>query len=139
MPERGSVPTSFLGTGWSFPPEFAAGGAEVAMVSEVEDVHQSLAILFATRPGERPMQESFGCVLEAFSFEELETWQARLSGRYAFPHAIGVGANVQVQSGWPWARLVSVVLPTAGTQTFYQEDIGNNRSDTVPLVGLRAD
>lgn len=62
MPERGSIPTSFLGTGWSFPPEFAAGGAEVAMVSEVEDVHQSLAILFATRPGERAMQESFGCI-----------------------------------------------------------------------------
>lgn len=72
MPERDDIPTSFLGTGWSFPPEFAAGGAEVAMVSEVEDVHQSLAILFATRPGERPMQESFGCNLDAFSFEELD-------------------------------------------------------------------
>ena len=71
--------------------------------------------------------------------QQSSTWQARLSGRYAFPHAIGLGANVQVQSGWPWARLVSVTLPTAGTQTFYQEDISNNRSDTVPLVGLRAD
>jgi hypothetical protein len=71
--------------------------------------------------------------------QQSSTWQARLSGRYAFPHAVGLGANVQVQSGWPWARLVSVTLPNAGTQTFYQEDISNNRSDTVPLVGLRAD
>ncbi|HKB09286.1 MAG TPA: carboxypeptidase regulatory-like domain-containing protein [Vicinamibacterales bacterium] len=71
--------------------------------------------------------------------QQSSTWQARLSGRYLFPLVIGVGANVQVQSGWPWARLISVALPTAGTQTFYQEDISNHRSDTVPLVGLRAD
>ena len=67
------------------------------------------------------------------------TWQARMSGRYQFPYAIGVGGNVQVQSGWPWARLISVALPNAGTQTFFQDDIGNHRSDTVPLVGIRAD
>jgi hypothetical protein len=67
------------------------------------------------------------------------TWQAHLSGRYQFPYEIGAGANVQVQSGWPYARLISVSLPNAGTQTFLMEDISNNRSDTVPLVGLRAD
>jgi len=71
--------------------------------------------------------------------QQSSTWQARLSGRYLFPRAIGVGANVQVQSGWPWARLVSVTLPNAGTQTFFQDDINTNRSDTVPLVGVRAD
>jgi hypothetical protein len=71
--------------------------------------------------------------------QQSSTWQARLSGRYLFPQAIGVGANVQVQSGWPYARLISVALPIAGTQTFFAEDIDNNRSDTVPLVGLRAD
>ncbi|HMF92675.1 MAG TPA: carboxypeptidase regulatory-like domain-containing protein [Vicinamibacterales bacterium] len=67
------------------------------------------------------------------------TWQARVSGRYVFPRTIGVGGNVQVQSGWPWARLVSATLPNAGTLAFFEQDIGNNRSDTVPLIGLRAD
>jgi hypothetical protein len=66
-------------------------------------------------------------------------WQAHLSGRYQFPYEIGVGANVQVQSGWPYTRLVSVSLPNAGTQTFFLDDISNHRSDTVPLVGVRAD
>jgi hypothetical protein len=65
-------PPSFLGTGWSFPPEFGRGGAEVAMVSDVEDVHQSLEILFATRFGERPMQETFGCNLDSALFEEID-------------------------------------------------------------------
>lgn len=68
----GEAPPSFLGTGWGFPPEFGPGGAELVTVSGVEDVHQSLAILFATRPGERPMQESFGCNLDDAMFEQID-------------------------------------------------------------------
>jgi len=63
---------SFLGTGWSFPPSFGAGGAEVEVVSDEEDVHQALQILLATRRGERPMQETFGCNLDAMLFEEMD-------------------------------------------------------------------
>lgn len=66
------APPSFLGTGWSFPPAFGRGGAEVATVAGGEDVHQALAILFATRPGERPMQERFGCSLDDAMFEEID-------------------------------------------------------------------
>ena len=72
MSESQRKPPSFLGTGWSFPPAFGLRGAEVEVVSDVEDVHQSLAILFATRTGERPMQESFGCNLDDFMFEEID-------------------------------------------------------------------
>jgi hypothetical protein len=71
--------------------------------------------------------------------QESSNWQFHFSGRYALPYDIGIGANVQVQSGWPYARLISAALPNASTQTFFMEDIDNNRSDTVPLVGLRAD
>jgi uncharacterized protein len=62
---------SFLGTGWSFPPSFGRGGAEVAMVSDVDDVHQSIQILLATSQGERPMQETFGANLDSALFEEI--------------------------------------------------------------------
>lgn len=65
-------PPSFLGTGWSFPPEFGPGGAEVAMVADGDDVAQALTILFATRLGERPMQESFGCNLDEQLFAEVD-------------------------------------------------------------------
>ena len=64
--------TSFLGTGWGFPPEFGLGGAELVTVSDVEDIQQALAILFATGSGERPMQESFGCNLDSLLFEEAD-------------------------------------------------------------------
>jgi phage baseplate assembly protein W len=72
MTQRSPARGSFLGTGWSFPPEFSAGGAEVAMVSDVEDVHQALAILCATQFGERPMQEGFGFNLHSVMFEEID-------------------------------------------------------------------
>ncbi len=62
---------SFLGTGWSFPPTFAAGGGDVEMVSGTDDIEQSLAILLATRRGERVMQEEFGCDLGEFLFAEI--------------------------------------------------------------------
>src|SRR5688572_15116792 len=72
MKGRSPAAPSFLGTGWSFPPAFSKGGAEVAVVSDAEDVHQSLQILLATRRGERPMQETFGCNLDAAMFEEMD-------------------------------------------------------------------
>lgn len=69
---------AFLGTGWSFPPSFLADGAEVVMTSGLLDIHQSLEILLRTRPGERLMQEAFGCDLDAMMFAEVN---AALVGR----------------------------------------------------------
>ena len=66
-----AVENTFLGTGWSFPPAFGPGGAEVQTVFGVEDIEQSLAILLATRRGERVMQEDFGCDLSEFLFGEI--------------------------------------------------------------------
>ena len=63
--------TSFLGTGWSFPPTFGPAGGEVQTVSDVEDIEQSLMILLETRRGERVMQDDFGCDLSEFLFGEI--------------------------------------------------------------------
>jgi phage baseplate assembly protein W len=62
----------FLGTGWAFPPRFGEDGASVAMVSNEDDIHQSLMILFSTRPGERAMQELYGCSLDDWLFSEID-------------------------------------------------------------------
>ena len=63
---------AFLGTGWSFPPVFTEGGAEVEVVSGAEDIEQSLKILLRTHLGERTMQEEYGCDLSGFLFEEMD-------------------------------------------------------------------
>lgn len=62
---------TFLGTGWRFPPSFVDGGRHVRMVSEREDIEQSLSVLLSTQRDERIMQEDFGCNLDQFLFAEI--------------------------------------------------------------------
>jgi phage baseplate assembly protein W len=62
----------FLGTGWAFPPRFTDAGGSVEMVSNEEDIHQSLQLLFSTRRGERPMRERYGCSLDDWLFSALD-------------------------------------------------------------------
>lgn len=60
---------SFLGTGWSFPPQFTSKG--LATVSAEQDIRESLLILLSTTPGERVMQPIYGCGLKAHVFDTL--------------------------------------------------------------------
>ena len=62
----------FLGRGWSFPPAFYAGGADVAMVSGEQDISQSLKIILSTSLNERIMHADFGCELSQYLFEEID-------------------------------------------------------------------
>ena len=62
---------SFLGTGWAFPPEFNRHSQAVKMVSEDEDIRESLRILLATTPGERLMQPAYGCELKRLVFDNI--------------------------------------------------------------------
>ena len=64
---------SFLGTGWSFPPEFNNISNNVEMVSGTEDIDQSLNILLSTALGERVMQPQYGCDLTDYVFETLNS------------------------------------------------------------------
>src|SRR3546814_15783087 len=71
--KKNAMPTSFLGTGWSFPPSFDNLSGEAAMLSDVADVESSLDVLLSTRPGERVMLPSSGCNLDELVFESLTT------------------------------------------------------------------
>lgn len=70
----GDQDKSFLGTGWSFPPEFQRndGVLELQTVSLEADIKESLSILLATAPGERVMQPTFGCGLKTMIFENVD-------------------------------------------------------------------
>lgn len=68
----GSRETSaFLGVGWGFPPSFSRMDGGVGMVAGVDDIRESLRILFATMQGERLMQPDYGCDLWATAFTRL--------------------------------------------------------------------
>lgn len=61
--------TSFLGTGWAFPPAFILERGTPEMVEDSEDIMQSLRIILGTIPGERIMFPAFGCGIHKFVFE----------------------------------------------------------------------
>ncbi|MDD4631009.1 MAG: GPW/gp25 family protein [Proteiniphilum sp.] len=62
---------SFLGRGWSFPPEFNRESKAVKMLEDEEDIRSSLHILLSTRPGERVMVPGYGCNLDELLFSPL--------------------------------------------------------------------
>ncbi|MCL1123742.1 GPW/gp25 family protein [Shewanella surugensis] len=62
---------TFLGRGWCFPPEFSFDDRKVKMVTDVDDIDESLTILLSTTPGERVMQPDYGCRIKAMVFEEI--------------------------------------------------------------------
>ena len=61
--------TSFLGTGWSFPPEFVLETGEVVMTSDEEDIASSLKILFGTAIGERFFNPKYGLDMQEMLFD----------------------------------------------------------------------
>lgn len=62
---------TFLGRGWSFPPEFNRESKAVKMLEDEEDIRSSLHILLSTRPGERVMVPGYGCNLDELLFSPL--------------------------------------------------------------------
>ena len=62
---------SFLGTGWSFPPQFNKHTGTVELLSNEEDIQNSLKVLLCTRVGERIMQPSYGCNMDVLLFEPI--------------------------------------------------------------------
>jgi uncharacterized protein len=62
---------AFLGTGWSFPPEFKKITKSVIMISDEEDIKSSLEILLSTKIGERIMLPKYGCNVDELLFNPL--------------------------------------------------------------------
>lgn len=64
---------TILGTGWSFPPTFSRADLSVVMVSGVDNVRQSLWVLFSTALGERVMLPDYGSQIWQMVFRSINT------------------------------------------------------------------
>ncbi|QJD96207.1 GPW/gp25 family protein [Mucilaginibacter robiniae] len=64
---------TFLGKGWGFPPTFDKVSNTVRMVSDIQDIEESIRLILSTIPGERLMQPKFGCELHRLVFEEIDS------------------------------------------------------------------
>lgn len=65
--------TDILGIGWSFPPTFTREAGSVEMRTDVQDINESLAILFSTRQGERVLAPEYGSSMERLLFDPMDT------------------------------------------------------------------
>jgi len=62
---------TFLGRGWAFPPQFNKLTGTVEMLSNEDDIKNSLQVLLSTRVGERIMQPAYGCNMDVLLFEPI--------------------------------------------------------------------
>ncbi|MEE1927543.1 GPW/gp25 family protein [Streptomyces sp. TRM 70351] len=57
----------FIGAGWAFPLRTSATGG-IGLVSGDREITESIRLILATAPGERPMRPEFGCGVHDYVF-----------------------------------------------------------------------
>ncbi len=57
----------FVGSGWGFPLRVDPTGG-VTLVSGSREIEESIRLILATAPGERPMRPEFGCAVHDYVF-----------------------------------------------------------------------
>lgn len=64
--------SSFLGTGWSFPPVFDNANYQLQLSSGESNINQSIDLLMKTPRGSRSLMPSYGCDLCRYLFCRLD-------------------------------------------------------------------
>ena len=66
-------------------------------------------------------------------------WNYKVIGRYTMPFDVGVSGSWKVQSGFNYARTISVAMPVEGNRTIRVEPADTNRYPNVSILDLRLD
>jgi phage baseplate assembly protein W len=74
------VAEQFIGAGWAFPLRTDRTGS-IALVNREREIEESIRLILATAPGERPMRPEFGCAIHEFVFAPAD---AATAGQIAF-------------------------------------------------------
>ena len=79
-----------------------------------------------------------------FGAQKTSFWNYKLLGRYEFPMGISAAASWKLQSGFQYARTISVNVPfgtgaTTAAETIHAEPLNSNRSPNVSIIDLRAE
>src|SRR5579884_958115 len=65
--EQPLMSEEFIGAGWAFPVRTDATGG-IALATGDRELEESMRLILATAPGERPMRPEFGCAVHDFVF-----------------------------------------------------------------------
>jgi hypothetical protein len=83
----------------------------------------------------RPFDRLFG----DDGVETSTLWNYKIVSRYVLPWEIGMSGSWKVQSGFNFARTISVPMPVEGNRTIRVEPITSNRYPSVGIVDFRFD
>lgn len=90
----------FIGTGWAFPLRTDATGS-IALVTGEREIEESIRLILATSPGERPMRPEFGCSVHDYVFAPAD---AATAGDIAY------SVRVALERWEPRIELAAVVV-----------------------------
>jgi uncharacterized protein len=95
----------FIGAGWGFPLRTDRTGS-IALVHDQREIEESIHLILATSPGERPMRPEFGCAVHDYVFAPadaatagdiayavrvaLDRWEPRINLEDIFVHFEGI-------------------------------------------------
>lgn len=74
-----------------------------------------------------------------FGQQKSTFWNYKLLGRYELPWQLAVAASFKYQTGFNYARNISVPLPGAGAEEILADPISALRAPNVPILDLRAE
>lgn len=99
----------FVGAGWAFPLRTDRTGG-IALVHDQREIEESIHLILATSPGERPMRPEFGCAVHDYVFAPadaatagdiayvvrvaLNRWEPRIDLKNVLVHFDGVDDGV---------------------------------------------
>jgi phage baseplate assembly protein W len=75
------VAEEFVGAGWGFFPMRTDVTGRIVLVGHDQEIEESIRLILATAPGERPMRPDFGCAIHDFVFAPAD---AATAGQIAF-------------------------------------------------------
>jgi phage baseplate assembly protein W len=75
------VAEEFVGAGWGFFPVRTDVTGQIVLVTGEQEIEESIRLILATAPGERPMRPAFGCAIHDFVFAPAD---AATAGQIAF-------------------------------------------------------
>jgi uncharacterized protein len=71
----------FVGAGWAFFPMRTDATGRITLVTREQEIEESIRLILATMPGERPMRPDFGCAIHDYVFAPAD---AATAGQIAF-------------------------------------------------------
>lgn len=111
----------FIGAGWAFPLRADATGS-IALVRGDREIVESIRLILATAPGERPMRPEFGCKIHDLVFAPADAatagriaYEVRLSLERWEPRITLVDVRVSFDKSRPEMLLIDVDYAVRGS------------------------